>query len=121
MKDLECEFQEVPEVCGAAAIALSGGIFVSNMAELTELIEEQQKGETSDLILDLQNLDFISTSGIGLIVQKYEDFKKIGKRFWVAGLNPDIAKIFDQLSLDQILNIVPNQQEAISKIKQANR
>jgi anti-sigma B factor antagonist len=119
MKDLECEFHEIPEVRGVAAIDLSGGIFASNMNELTDLIDEQQAGGNKDLILNLRNLDFISSSGIGLIVQKHEEFRKIGKRFWVAGLNPDIAKIFDQLSLEEIINIVPDAQEAIAKIRRA--
>jgi len=116
MKDLECAVR----VCGngIAAIDLSGGIFASNMEELTELIETQQKSRTKELILNLTNLDFISSSGIGLFVQKNDEFKKSDKRLWIAGPNPDIAQIFDQFSLDEILSIVSNEQQAIEEIKQ---
>ncbi|MFA6448728.1 MAG: STAS domain-containing protein [bacterium] len=120
MKDLECRLRKISADCGIAAIDLEGGIFASNMEEFAELIETQQNSRVKNLILNLEKLDFISSSGIGLIVKKHEEFSKIGKRFWVAGLNDDIKKVFEQFALDTILAIAADEQQAVEKIKQAN-
>jgi len=119
MKELECEVREIPGGCGAA-IDLAGGIFASNMGELTEEIETLQNGRMKNIILNLEKLDFISSSGIGLIVQKNEELRKAGKRLWVVAPNPDIGKIFEQFSLEKIVRILPDEQQAIEEIKQAS-
>ncbi len=117
MKELRCRVREVLDAQGVAAMDLSGGIFASNLSELEELIRIQINRQLSDLILNFGNLDFISSSGIGLVVESNEEFSKAGKRLWVTDLNPDVMRVFEQFSLDTILRIVPDEQQAIAEIK----
>lgn len=117
MRELDCVIQNLKDCESATVIRLEGGLFVSDFEEFKSIIEEQCGRRIKDLVVNIEKLDFISSSGIGLLVEKTEMLKREGKRLWVVGPNPDIEKIFDQLSLDRIVRIVPSEQQATDEIK----
>jgi len=118
MKELNCRVRDVIGGKGVVAIDLSGGIFASNLQDLNELIRIQLNRKISDLILNFGSLDFISSSGIGLVVDANEEFRRAAKRLWITDMNPDVLRVFEQFSLDTILRIVPDEQKAVAEIKQ---
>jgi anti-anti-sigma factor len=118
MKDFECTIHDIAGESEIKTIDLIGGIFTSNISDLKDKIDTLKKSKTKNIILNCKELYFIGGDGIGLIVQKHEELRDSGKRLWVAELNSDIVKVFEQFSLENILFISDNEQQAVEKIKQ---
>lgn len=116
LKEFEYKVRRVDEEATIIAIDLAGGVFASNLNDFKDIIAVQQNRPIRDLILNFENLDFISSSGIGVLVEKNEEFKKTNKRIWIVGLNEDIGRVFNQFSLDRIIRILPSEKDAVETI-----
>ena len=69
-------------------------------AELDGLI---QKSGARRLMLDLSGLDFMDSSGIGLIIGRYKLMARRGGSVAVVGSNARIDRIFDMAGLYQLV------------------
>lgn len=89
---------------GAVAVRLTGELDHSEARRLREemdaLIDETG---TKRLLLDLSGLDFMDSSGIGLIIGRYKRMKRRGGSVEVVGSNPRIDRIFDMAGLYQLV------------------
>ena len=63
------------------------------------------------LVLDLSNIDFMDSSGLGLIMGRYAKVKAIGGTFAVQNPNERIVKIFKLAGLEKIVEIKENKDE----------
>jgi len=61
------------------------------------------KFRNSDLVLDLKNLSFMDSSGIGVIIGRYKKLKSDGRRMYVANPNRQIDKV---MSLSGLYSII---------------
>lgn len=89
---------------GAVAVRLKGELDHSEARRLREemdaLIDETG---AKRLLLDLSGLDFMDSSGIGLIIGRYKRMKRRGGSVEVVGSNPRIDRIFDMAGLYQLV------------------
>ena len=58
-----------------------------------------------NLELDLSGIDFMDSSGLGLIMGRYALMKKIGGDFWVLNPTERILRIFELAGLGKIIEI----------------
>jgi len=81
--------------------------------KVTELIKDNHKL----IVINLTNVEFIDSSGLGALVYVY---KKIGKKTTLAlcEINNAIMPIFKLTKLDEIFNIFANQDEAVAYFHQ---
>ena len=68
--------------------------------ELDRLIDETRPKR---LVLDLNGLEFMDSSGIGLVIGRYKRMKRHGGRVAVLGPDPRIDKIFKMAGLYQLV------------------
>lgn len=61
-------------------------------AELDEVIKEHRD---ADLILDLRNLSFMDSSGLGVVLGRYKRLKVYGNNMYIKNANRQIEKVFD--------------------------
>ncbi|MGC8925214.1 MAG: STAS domain-containing protein [Calditerrivibrio sp.] len=78
-------------------------IDVSNIDEINTLLNKID--DKKDLILDISQLQFIDSSGIGVIAGLYKKYKKKGKIFGLLGANCRITGILDIVGLTSIVKI----------------
>ncbi len=57
------------------------------------------------LVLDLSALDFMDSSGLGLVMGRYALMQKRGGEFIVRGANERVLKIFHLAGLERMVNI----------------
>ena len=70
-------------------------------AELDGLIDEHRPKR---LILDVQRLEFMDSSGIGMVIGRYKRMKKSGGTVAVRGARGPVEKMFALSGLYQILD-----------------
>ena len=55
-----------------------------------------------DLVIDLQNLEFVDSAGLGVLVGIYKRVKQRGQRVAVARAQPYVARVMRIIRLDRV-------------------
>lgn len=71
------------------------------------------------IVFNLQGLTFMDSSGIGIILGRYNQVKQIGGKVFVFGMNPTVNKVFHMAGLAQIITIIDDEQQIIEMFEEA--
>jgi anti-sigma B factor antagonist len=85
-----------------ATIRCSGRITTQSAGELKEMAR-QLIGESKRLVLDFTDVNYLDSSGLGMIVGVYVSAKRAGCQFKVINLRPRVKEIFTLTRLDEAL------------------
>ena len=97
--DISCSDQ------GAQVIlSVKGEIEVYSLPEFSRLAESYLGGP-AELVLDLEGLEYIDSSGLGFLVTLHERMERQGQRLVLAHLRSHVSRVFKITRLDQILDI----------------
>ena len=77
--------------------------------KLTELIEEHK---IKNIIFNLQRLDFMDSTGIGIIIGRYNQLRKKNGKIILCNINKNIEKIVILSGLPRICMIKNNEEDA---------
>ena len=70
-----------------------------------------------DLVIDMSAVDFMDSSGLGLIMGRYNTMKEIGGGVTVADPNPATEKIMSLAGLERIIKITRSQARVQAKVR----
>lgn len=62
-----------------------------------------QKEKFSDVVLDFRNLEFMDSTGIGVLIGRYKNLHNIKKRLFISNANPTIEKIINMSGIYEIM------------------
>ena len=96
-------------------VDMNGELDMSNAIDFkNEVVNEFiSKGELN-IALDFENMEYIDSSGLGVIVSLHKRCKLNGGRLAICSLNDTLLRLFKLTSLDKALNIYPNFESLIS-------
>lgn len=89
-----------------AAVALS---FKDRMRELTS-------GGPDTVLLDLNHVQFIDSSGLGAIVAVMKNLQD-GRKLVLAGLSPTVDKVFRLTRMDSVFSVFPTVDAALAALQ----
>ena len=124
MAGKNCEL-EIKEGKGVLEVAIKGEIdhhgAVGVRARIDAKISEISPKKT---VIDLSGIEFMDSSGLGLIMGRYALMQKMGGTLSVRNPNDRIVKIFEMAGLDKIVEIestmiIPN--SASTKKRKKNK
>ncbi len=75
---------------------------VAVRSAIDDMIRSKRPGE---LVIDMSAVDFMDSSGLGLIMGRYNTMKEIGGSVTVADPNPSTEKIMNLAGLERIIKI----------------
>lgn len=105
MTGKNCEL-DMKEADGVLEVSLGGEIdhhsAVIVRTQIDERISELRPQRT---VIDLSGIEFMDSSGLGLIMGRYALMQKIGGGLSVKNPNERIVKIFELAGLDKIISI----------------
>jgi len=87
-----------------------------NSGELKDLflkVLEQEGGR--DLVIDLDQVKFIDSSGLGALLSGYKNAGLRSRGFVLAGLQPRVRSMFELTRLHRVFDIYPKLEEALSE------
>lgn len=93
-------------------LSLKGRLDLASASKLKELSRDIISQKKCKLILNMQNIDFINSSGLGALVSILKDARSGGGEIKLTNLAPYVREIFDITQLSCIFNICDNVQEA---------
>ena len=99
MKNLQIEKKE-------KAVFLTGEVDVGNCSVFKEQLNEIIEGSEGDFILDVSNLSYIDSAGLGILVGIYKRLAEKKRELTVMNANDYIKKLFRITKLDTLFKVI---------------
>lgn len=78
-------------------------------------MRSQTEGGPDTVVLDLQQVQFVDSSGLGAIVASMKAMGK-GRTLALAGLNPTVDKVFRLTRMDSVFRMYPTLEDALNQL-----
>ena len=112
MATIEVLKQEPNKEKNYQIISVKGEIDRDTVAQLRESMEKILPTiESSTLVLDLENLEFINSEGIGYFTDIYNRLNPMNKRVVILKASDRIMDIFELVGLNQIIPCFSSEEE----------
>jgi anti-anti-sigma factor len=91
---------------GVAVVSVSGRLALGGDTEkldsaTTKLLEQG----TTSFVFDISGLDYVDSSGVGMLVSCLTKIKKAGGVMKVAGASPRIRRIFSMTGVESMMSL----------------
>ena len=94
------------------ALSLTGRLDLNSSAKLKEEIKKFLNEGDLRIMLDLNQVDFINSSGLGTLVSILKDVRMLKGRMVLCNLANYVQEIFEITQLSHIFDIYPTEQDA---------
>lgn len=78
--------------------------------------KEFKRNNAKNIIFDFSEINFMDSSGIGVIMGRYKSADQLGGKIAIAGANPSLNRIFNISGLYKIVNLYDNVEKAIKNL-----
>ena len=96
---------------------MSGPLTASNTAIFQNAMRREDPADT--VILDLSEVPYIDSAGLGLLVTAYVTRQKSGRKMVLSGINPRVQKLFEITRVTSLFLIFSTPEEAIAALNNA--
>ena len=105
----------VPSTYGKIEVLTLKGKLVSedDIQKLQTIINTALEGKSTSLVINLKNVNWLSSTGIGALIRGLTKARNAGGDLRLAGLNDKVRNIFNMTQLDKIMQIYPTVQDAV--------
>jgi anti-anti-sigma factor len=98
---------------GYAVITISGRLALGGETEkLSAAVKALLQKDQKKFVLDITALDYVDSSGVGMLVSSLTDVRKAGGELKVVGANPRIKRIFNMTGVDSLMQMFGTVAEA---------
>jgi stage II sporulation protein AA (anti-sigma F factor antagonist) len=99
-------------------VQISGDIDHHTVEEIKAKIEKEfTRTNCKNLIFDFTNLEFMDSSGIGMIIGRYKVIEKKGGQVVVSSINENPKRLIKLSGLDKILKCYDTVESALSSLE----
>ena len=99
---------------GVAVIGLTGDVTAACETELMDAYREASRSEVRGIVLDFSGLDYMNSSGIGLLVTLLIRVNRQKQRLLTYGLSEHYRRIFTLTRLNEAIGIYATEAEALA-------
>ena len=110
MGNLLCDFDVRP---GGVVVSLSGQITYEEMAIFHGCADRLIAHKPAIAVLDLSELTFLSSAGIGALLQLHKRLKDAGSELRLAAPQQSVASMLELTRLDKIFPVFPSVDNAL--------
>ena len=95
-------------------VKVNGDIDAYHSGDFKKSVKEKIKEESFKvMIIDLENVPYIDSAGLGTLVSILRDTRTEGKELRLSGLRQNIKRIFEMTRLDKVFQIYETLEEAL--------
>jgi anti-sigma B factor antagonist len=98
-------------------LTIRGNLGLENSAELSLLAKTLIKGGMRRIMINMEHLSYIDSSGIGLIIQIRKLLKAVNGDFALINVPPKINEAFDLVNLKEYVSIFYSEDKAVEYFK----
>lgn len=103
---------------GVCVVSIEGNIALDGVNEAKAYLKPHlENPEVTGLVMNFEKVNFIDSSGIGLIVSIFKTMQQKEGRFALTNLSKKNEEIFSITRLNKILNIYETEDQAMEALK----
>jgi stage II sporulation protein AA (anti-sigma F factor antagonist) len=68
------------------------------------------------IVLNLEQLSFMDSSGLGVILGRYKQIKQLHGEMVVCAISPAVQRLFDMSGLFKIIRLEPSEENALQRL-----
>jgi anti-sigma B factor antagonist len=106
--------KEVRRAGQAIVLVLAGEIDMKCSVKLRDKLQELLKEKPPILVVNLAQVEFMDSSGLGTLVEALRWSRRNGGQFKLAGLSQGVRNIFEISRLDSVFQVYDTEAEALS-------
>ncbi len=99
---------------GVVVVRVDGQLIVGNRQELKQVVQEAVDQGARRILIDFTPTAYIDSSGLGALVSINRKVHDVGGTLRLAGLNEDLASLFELTRLDTLFSIAGTVPEALA-------
>jgi anti-sigma B factor antagonist len=99
-------------------IKVGGYVDTTTSQELDRTIEELLKNDVIRLIVDLEDVDYISSAGWGIFISEIKSIRRKGGDIKLIKMAPDVFEVFELLEFHHILKAYESMDDALSDFEE---
>ena len=101
-------------------LELNGELDAHTASELEAAIQRCKDSNSVSIVVNGQNLQYISSAGLGVFMAYIEELREQGGDIKIAALQPRVFNVFDLLGFPMLFDIVETEADAIARFDAAN-
>ena len=101
----------IDEKNSVARVAIAGALNTDTAPDFEQRLQVVLAGEHQLTVLDMKDLDYISSAGLRVIFKAAKQAKSAGRRMAAANRKPHIDKVFEILKALPDMAVFANEQE----------
>jgi anti-sigma B factor antagonist len=95
-------------------ISLNGRLDTMHFPLVDKELTSQIANNRKEIVLDCLNMDYVSSSGLRILLKALKEMETAKGRLTICSLQPQIAQIFKISGFDHLFEIYPGRQEAVA-------
>ncbi|CAG36622.1 STAS domain-containing protein [Desulfotalea psychrophila] len=95
---------------------LSGKLNSTTVTKLEESLRQHTSPPLSHLVLNCQDLEYISSAGLRIVLSLTKTFAKTDWHFTICCLQEHVLEVFEMSGFDSLVTIKTSQEEAKEKL-----
>jgi len=92
---------------------ISGEIDINTSPDLRKCFDKLIKDQNKKVLLSLDSVDYIDSSGLATLVEMLQRMKRFGGVLRLASLSDKVKGLFEITKLDKLFGIFSNEEEAL--------
>ena len=119
MKELKIEHATAPvEGREVHILRLEGYVDAHTFTDFEEELTKLVEGGNHNLLLDLEKLTYINSTGLGLLMATFRQVRQFQGDLVIAKMSDKITNIFNLLGFSRLIHTYPTEQEALERFAQ---
>lgn len=96
------------------------GILDSTKAEeFRHTVDQLLKDGAEVILIDLKDISFIDSSGLGTLVVLLKKVRSMGKKLCICSINDQVRMLFELTNMDQVFDVYENREAFEREVLQA--
>ncbi len=92
---------------GTVTVYLEGELDHFSAQQIRRIMDHAiEESSIKSMILDMENMTFMDSSGIGVILGRYKQLRQRGGKMMVRKMNRQVEKVFRLSGMDQLIDII---------------
>ena len=98
---------------GMIVVAVEGDLDLHSAPELRERLSAIIEGDTRQVVLDLSDVTFLDSMGLGVILGAKKRLATTGRELELVIANPEIRRLFEITMLDRVFTLHSSRADAV--------
>ncbi len=111
------EIERLGEMGEPGILCLRGPLTFENLPPFQNAIRREERFQT--MILDLTEVPYLDSSGLGSLVSAYVSRQKAGQRVALSGVNARVLRLFEITKVESLFLMFPTFDDAITALTSA--